>query len=325
MLLTSDLHLTDKKEDTYRWEVFDNLLAYVHPGKPIVILGDLCDRADRHPGALVNRLVEALTRLTQGDRTVTILCGNHDRQLAEVPYWTFLSTLPNVIFVTKPMALGKLLLLPYSANPAVDWQNIPFGLYQCVMMHQTVAGVVTENGRTLEAPNMIRFPDNNIVYSGDIHIPGVVGQVTYVGSPHPIKFGDNYRCRFLRLDSNYKIIDDITLRKVRKAIIEISSIDQLKDLQVDPGDQGRVRFTMPANEMGDWPAKQLAITEWAKNNDVTLASVEAIVATSPDPEHQIDSDANPEQVLKSYCQIEGVEEAIYQTGLDILKNHQPKP
>jgi hypothetical protein len=56
---------------------------------------------------------------------------------------------------------------------------------------------------------------------------------------------------------------------------------------------------------------------------VTLASVEAIIETSPETTScNFDFDANPEQVLEAFCRAEGVEDAIYQTGLALLTNHR---
>jgi DNA repair exonuclease SbcCD nuclease subunit len=320
MLITADLHLDDKPENEYRWSMFDKLHQVAHKNEPIFILGDIADRADRHSGVLVNRLIKALTKLTDAGRTVTILCGNHDKSLEIIPYWSFLNNLTDIEFIITPTARDEILFLPYSSNPIEEWKDIDFKKFKCVMMHQTVTGVVSEAGKVLSASNMVSFSPDNIVYSGDIHTPQKVGTTTYVGAPHPVKFGDKYPCRFLRLDTeDYSIKEVISLPQVLKRVIEISSIEQLQDLKMLPGDQSRIRFTLPASDMENWPKKQEAISAWARECGVTLASVEAIIETSPETtSRKFDFDADPADVLDAFCMVEGVEESIRQTGIQLL-------
>lgn len=320
MILTADLHLTDKTEDEYRWKVFDHL--YEHSDGEIFILGDLADRADRHSSILVNRLIGALTELTRGGSRVTILLGNHDMPLKGEPYWSFLNYIKDVSFITTPTADADLLLLPYSANPIEEWKGIPFHLYRAAFMHQTVDGVDVGRGRTLQNPNMIVFPPNITVYSGDIHIPQTLDNVTYVSAPHNVRFGDVHRCRLLVLDEDYKIKREVTLRRVQKRVIEISSIEQLKALRTAPGDQARIRFTLPASSMEQWPIEQQAISEWAQEQGVQLASVEAIIETSPDRDSKFSFDADPKQVLEGYCKVEGIGADLLDVGLEFLHNHK---
>jgi hypothetical protein len=319
MLLTSDLHLTDKIDDEYRWRIFGDLAQHGRDCKDIFILGDLTDRADRHSAALVNRLIMSLTQLADRDHYVTILCGNHDRPQHGVPYWEFLNHLPYVTFVTEPRAVGSLLLLPYDHHPKETWKNINFSEYSCVFMHQTVSGAMV-HGRTLEAPNMATFAANNTVYSGDIHEPQQIGQVTYVGAPYPVKFGDNYKTRMLRLNDEYRIAKEIVLSTIHKDVLEITDLKQLSGLEIPSGSQVRVRLIMPASAVDRWPGEEAAIVAWAKSQGVKLTSAEAIIETSPDNTKQFDFDADPETILRSFCDAEGVDDLIYQTGLQILQS-----
>jgi len=316
MILSADLHLTDKAQDEYRWAVFERLR--VHADGQVFILGDLADRADRHSSRLVNRLIDELTALAR-EHTVTILCGNHDRPLLGPPYFSFLNQLKGVSFITQPEGRGDLLLLPYSPDPRTEWAEIDFTAYRGVFMHQTVSGA-TVGDRVLENDRMVAFAAGNRVYSGDIHVPQQVGPVTYVGAPHPIKFNDGYRTRFLILDQHYEIEREVTLRRMRKRILEISDISQLEFTPIAPGDQARIRFTLSAAEMARWPAMQTSIALWAQDHGVQLASVEAIIENAPNyTPYTFDSD--PKEILKSYCQAEGIGAELYQAALALLQSH----
>lgn len=318
MLLTADLHLDDKPENRYRWHIFDALA--VNSDGEIVILGDLADRADRHSSLLVNQLVSKLTELAERNR-VTILCGNHDMPVKGVPYWDFLNRLPNISFIIEPTAIDRLLFLPYVHNPREAWAGIPFDLYDCIMMHQTVSGVDVGNGRVLENPNMVEFPPKSRVYSGDIHIPQTIGPVIYCGAPHPVKFGDSYRCRLLLLDEDYSIKREVTLRRIKKRVIELTDIRQLDGVSIGPGDQARITFVMPAGRIDQWPVEQQTIAAWAKEKGVHLASVEVALERGPAQKHEIFTfDSDPEQVLRDYCLSEGISGELLQAGLGFL-NH----
>lgn len=321
MILTADLHLDDKPINDYRWQIFDKLRQ--HTDGDILILGDLCDRADRHSSSLVNRLIDSLTTLVNEGSRVRILCGNHDRALKPPPFWSFLYVIPKVSFITEPTADGDLLLLPFSPDPQEEWKELPFELYRCIMMHQTVNGVNVGHGRTIESPDLPHLPTNIPIYSGDIHYCQTIGNVTYVGAPHPVRFGDTHRCRFLSLGSDYRVRNEITLRRMRKSVIEIHSLQQLASLKTDPGDQARIRFVLPSGEMNQWPVTQAAISKWARENNIHLASVEAIIEVSPDKRMQdFNFSASPQQVLADFCRAEGLDVEMYQAGLDILRSFQ---
>lgn len=317
MLLTSDLHLDDRSINDYRWKIFETLK--VNSDGDIYILGDICDRADRHSSALVNRFITELTNLTADGNAITILAGNHDQGLKPPVYWEFLNQIPNVRFIVKPTALGDLLMLPHSPNPCVEWEGLTFNHYRCIFLHQTVNGA-DMGTRTFHGDDHMPLPFNVPAYSGDVHYPQSVGPVTYVGAPHPVRFGDNHRTRLLLLNEDYGIEREIIVRRMRKRVIEISNLEQLQGLQMGQGDQCRVRFRLPPDEMDSWPTEQAAIAEWARNRGVHIASIEAIVETSPSgTKRQFDFDADPKQVLEGYCLAEGVGAELLSSGLEILK------
>jgi hypothetical protein len=136
------------------------------------------------------------------------------------------------------------LLLPYTANPKETWHGIRLSSYAALFMHATVTGAVVENGVVMENSKFPILPRSCKVYSGDVHVPQTVANITYVGAPYPIKFGDKYPCRMLLLDEHYNIKLQIPLQSLRKIMLDISSVG-LRHLQIRHGDQVKIRFSAP--------------------------------------------------------------------------------
>lgn len=236
------------------------------------MLGDLTDKRDRHPSDLVNRLIETLRRLvTQYQAQIILLCGNHDRALyAKQAYWSFLSAIPGIRFVRQPTAMGAGLLLPYTDEPKTEWDGIDFSLYKAAFCHLTMKQL--ESG--------VRFPKHLQVYSGDEHEPKSVHGVTYVGAAHPVDFGDDYNCRMLQIDDRtFKVVREIKLHTVAKKMIDITSVDQLRDVRLRKGDQAKIRLALTLDQVGDWQQEQAKIVTWAAAQGVQVASIEPVVET----------------------------------------------
>lgn len=325
MILTSDWHLTDNPDDDYRWDVFKILenAMVTHGSREIMILGDLCDRKDRHSGVLVNRLIFEFTKLIMVGGKITIIMGNHDRPMNGPAYWTFLNEHNNIEFFDKPFMrnhpqLGRKLFLPYSANPKVEWDDINFRSAHAIFMHQTVTGV-RENGVTFTNDKMPDLPDIPI-YSGDIHTPQRVGPVCYVGAPHPVKFGDDYQCRMLVLDELYHIKTRIDLDPPRKCIAEVSSIKQLDSLKLKAGDQVRIRWKLPIGELDRWEVDQETVAEWQAKSGVKISSLEPTIvmeAKTADQPAQIAEE--PSAILKQFAEEEGITGPMLDYGLELIE------
>jgi len=334
VILTADWHLTDKPEDEYRWQIFDVLggILMKQP-QPVYILGDITDKGNKHSAVLVNRLIAELVRLTEETgfnegRSVVILAGNHDAPLA-TPYYldfiNYLSELAGVCYITEPMFADKIALFPWSPNPETDWKEILAKKPRAVFMHQPVNGVVGENGMKLtDFAGVPVFPKGCKVYSGDIHTPQTVGNIEYVGAPFHIKFGDRYKTRMLRLNSDFSIAEEISVRLMRRHLVEINSTDQLEIDDLRVGDQVKLRVFMSADKIAQWPVEQSIIKDWAKANGVTISSVEAIVdipqaMQSPEDERYTTS-YEPLDVLAEFAKHENLnDDALLVTGQDLLK------
>lgn len=317
MILTADWHLDPQPENEYRWKVFKALLPLVKRDKRLKIVGDICDRADRHPAELVNRLVKELLTLVSAGARITIILGNHDKPLNGPPFWSFLDNFPQIDFVNMPMQEDNVLYLPYSANPAADWDIVDFNLPQCILMHQTVTGVKVK-GRMLKNNHMPELPDIPI-YSGDIHVPQVVGPVTYIGAPHPVRFGDDHKYRILLVDDKtFEIAETVTLYPIRKCVVEVSSLEELQKVNLGTDDQVRVRFQLPASRADEWAIDEHEINKWAAEKGIIIRSTEVVLTLDDRKSGLSDYLADATSVFEDYTNAEGISGDLYDMGAAIL-------
>ena len=319
ILLTADIHLDDNQNNEYRWAVFDRIqtTALKYKVSQIYILGDFVDRRDRHSAAFVNKLIDKLGNIVL---PVTILRGNHDSPLRGPAFWEFLNQLSGQVeYITVPTVRhSNLLLLPFTTDPKEDWKHYRLSQYAAIFMHATIQGAVTENGEILDGMKLPILPRTVKLYSGDIHTPQQVKNLTYVGAPHPTKFGDNYKCRMLVLDDDYEIAHEVILSTPKKLIISISSVEELTSIKAKLGDQVRIRFNLANKQIDNWGAMQATIEKWAKSTGVTIASTEVIVDTLQTKE-STDLDQDPENILRIFCQEEEIADSLLDVGIELLK------
>jgi hypothetical protein len=331
MLLCADLHLDDRTQNEYRWQVFSAIQAWIETKADdqytpcVVIAGDLGDRKDRHSAVLVNRLVDELQKLVAANRCdIVCLRGNHDAPVAGPAFWNILNAIPRVYFYTEPTLAKDVLFLPWTANPATDWHDLPLVGVKCIIMHQPTSGAVGNNGYKIQADGLPIFPRGVRVYSGDIHTAQKVGQVQYIGAPHPVAFGDDYPCRMLELDDNtYDIVQVISLAPPAKLMIELHEGQSLNDVLVTAGDQARVRIKVPLNQMAQWPAQEAKIREWALNQGVALASIEPEIIEPESVMGESIPMADDYQILREFIQFNKVPNDLAEAGHAMLKAAQP--
>lgn len=329
-LLTADWHLTDNPDEEYRWGVFDVVRKQMarHRATALVILGDLADRKDRHSAALLNRMRGAFMRLAEDcQQEIMLFPGNHDMPIVGESFWTFLDDLPNVTFISQPAEWddGRALVLPYTDDPVAAWDDFDLGAYEAIFMHQPVNGA-TEKGRTvLTKKPFPELPPGPKVYSGDIHTPQVVGPVRYVGAPHPIKFGDRYRCQMLLVDHKYRVAKELELAPIARHMLRVGSIDKLKHLPTQPGDQAQVVFELGLDAMARWPAIRDEIQNWAVRAQVRLFSIEpsVVIEKTSIAGQPLDDvyygQSDPADVLVLFAEQEGIAEVPLEAGVDFLR------
>jgi len=322
MILTADLHLDDRAENSYRWAVLDALIDNAEQGSTVAILGDLTDDRGRFSALLVNRMVERLVTLTQCGVQVRILQGNHDAPLSGPSFWGFLNTIPGIAYIAGDPVLeeGGRLFVPYQADPALlaGFLKGPYDQERVVFLHQLITGAKVR-GRALEGISTSILPSSLPTYAGDIHAPQKVGPVTYVGAPHPVDFGDDHRCRLLVLDDkSFAIKREIKLTPIRKLIAEIDTAGALDRLDLRAGDQVKIRFTMPAEDTARWPAHAAAIAAWAERVGVTVSGTEVALNTA-ETKAVFDADLDsPADLLAAFAKVEGIEGDLLKAGEVLL-------
>lgn len=336
MILVSDTHLEDGADKEYRWAFFEALREQIRMGeRRIFHLGDLTDKKDRHSAALVNRIIQEFDLLATDDwgdpvegLDITVLKGNHDQPLKGDPFWAILDTMQApVCFIYEPTTVGDMMFLPHSENPAVEWASLDFTGVKVVFIHQTLTGVKAEGGahHVLEGlAGIPKFPPHVKVYSGDIHLPQTIKwgtDVTYVGAPHRVRFGDDHQCRLLRLDDvDYSIIEEIHLDSPQKAVVEVSSVAELKALGLAQGDMARVRFVVPPDRLESFAVDEAAIKAYAAETGIVLDGIAPIVDQKAAPgAADMKFDSNPITMFKQFAAAEGLDPGLLEAGMDMLK------
>lgn len=336
IFITSDLHLTDRSTDTYRFDLFPWLEKRIlsEEADYLFILGDVTDQKDNHSSALVNRVVSELRGIR--DRTgveVYVLKGNHDYTDEGEPFFRWLSE-PGLQFISKPTTLrlsGKeFLFLPHTRRYIAEWKGQPIKKADFILAHQTFVGAVASNGMEMEhgIPRGVfnKAKEGCLVISGDIHVPQRIGRVEYCGAPYPITFGDSYSPRVLYFDG--KKLKSIPRNTIRKATIDVPF--DCEDFQeffqqqnVSGGDQIKARIVIPQEHLESLSECRLAALDALKELGVVVSSVEArVVSTNRTVQKRRDEKSrhtDPSKVLRSYCKTFEIGQDAYRAGLEIIK------
>lgn len=210
ILLTSDIHLTSRYPDEYRWQIFNKLrsVARQEGATAIGILGDITDEKGGHSASLVNRLVDEIHRLSI-EFEVYMLKGNHDYTEEHMPFFRFLDYMPNVRFICDPELLDvggiNILALPHAHNTTTQRAGeaggsqassnvltgkkvtdlVRKGGYDYIWIHNTVRGSLMSNGRVMENAGVDLCPPTSGQESNRRRWKGV-----YEGAGVPILAGD---------------------------------------------------------------------------------------------------------------------------------------
>lgn len=332
LLITTDLHFTDKPKDSYRFGLFDFLLDAIKKYNPsyLLILGDLTDLKDKHSSRLVNQIVDGLNILS-AKVPVLILKGNHDYHADPTnPFFNFLNRIKNIAFITKPQTYTmingkKLLLMPHISDEA-EWDNFkPDKRPDFAFIHQTVTGAISESGQRLDGFSLaplkrLKCP----VYAGDVHTPHEVGPVTYVGPPYHIRFGDEFTPRCMILDEMTGATRDIHFDCPRKWTLYVRSVDEiLSDKRLREGDQVKVRLELTREEVVEWPVYKDRIVTTLKELKLESFGIELKVNSSKTERKKEQSTTTrqqqePKEVLTSFCKREKISKTVRLAGLNLL-------
>jgi len=296
MILTSDVHFTDKEEDAYRWGIFSVLHKEIERRriKRVFILGDLTVFKDLHSSRLVNTLVSNIVSLTDLDAEVHILKGNHDYIDSNNPFFGFLDNLPNVYYysvLSECATCSMILMVPHSYSPVEDWGGIKkirerFNKSSFVFMHQTIEGSVASNGTQMSGISRKVFKGIGAkIVSGDIHVRQDIGNVTYVGAPHPVNFGDTYFPRVLVYDESRAEVAggrackgiSIPVHTINKSTFVVHTLEDMLDEEISKGDQVKIRLVTRKGD--DWETKKKALVEHAYSEGASRVLFELLPHT----------------------------------------------
>lgn len=329
MIVTTDLHLTDRARDAYRWELFPWLLKFMEADdEPLLILGDLTHEKDGHNAALVDRIVRTLGDFAATGREVWVLKGNHDYTDPDTPFFGFLDRIPGVHFIAEPSmhSVGgstDVLFLPHTWDPMDDWEDITdkFDVDpDLVVCHQTFNGAKASNGHVLQGGRSgissryfsKRHGLNVPILSGDIHVPQKCGDVVYVGTPYPVAFGDEFQPRIMIVDPDTHVLDDAYPESIRKLVLDIDPTDFESELQdAREGDQVKLRVQLGRDDLHAWGDLKEEIRAAFEKHGVRVHSIELSSREAAATGVSVDEAAfgrrlGPSELLTAFCDARGL-------------------
>lgn len=329
-LFTSDLHLTDKALDEYRWSIFKWLRTRVKAMDidHVFILGDITDAKDKHSSRLVSRMIKELRKLKKLC-PVTILCGNHDYTDPALPFFGFLKAF-GIPFHTTEKTLeidGKqFLMLPHTRSWRSSWNGLDMSQYDFILLHQTLSGAVASNGYEMEGAPKVVFEKANEdcqVIAGDIHVPQKIGRITYCGSPHPVAFGDTFKPRVLHWDGeDLRSLKRTTLRKEVVNINDPADAVELAE-EYTEGDQIKIICKLSKTRFFEWADIKADLIKAFEDRGCDVRGVE-LREHSTEKKKTRAQDAEPEKEagtfdhFLSYCEKEKLSKETQALGRTFL-------
>lgn len=325
ILLSADLHLDDNKDHQYRWRCFlqfDWFLSKTEC-KGLIIAGDVVDAKNSHKADFVNRIANQFALLSMHNKPVIVIRGNHDCVDRATPFFHFLRFFKNIDFVTdvKDILINRWLIrcIPNGEKwPAPKNERLDL-----IVCHETFTGAVSETGRVLDGQPKGRASKRKWfcpVLSGDIHTPQKLGNVEYIGSPHPVRFGDDYKTRMLAWFGrrNIREIEINTIKRMHmhgrlEADGKITGLKITKQVR----DEDHVKVTLSG------PVE--AMQHWAKAKNAIVKRIEAMGAKCFGCDFIPDTTAVPEQKAKqddcdlfdAYCKAKRVPKPYVRIGKKI--------
>lgn len=324
-LTTSDIHLSDRSQDYYRFRLFKWLALQQQKYEidATFILGDITQDKDNHSSALVNRTIDEMLRLKP---PVFILRGNHDGIDPGNPFFKFMNWIEGLNFVVHPEFLQdfNVAMIPHCRDQAELEQacgKMPSNP-GVLMAHNTFDGAVAETGSRLAGlgASPIEFLQPGAVWAGDIHKPQRLGVITYVGSPYSVRFGDNFTPRVL-LAQNGKEKNLYFDCPRRWSLTIHDSVDLLNNENLRPKDQVKITVELTREEVTEWAAYKKRVLSACKELGVEVYGLELKTnqGRRSEVKHKAPSGRDAVQVFNAFCKHENVPNDIKKAGLDIIK------
>lgn len=249
----------------------------------LVIAGDITDAKDYHSATLVNKVVDSIMMLKARVPEIYILMGNHDFFKGGHPYFQFLNHIPGLHYISKPFEAclddgPGAIFLPYTKTPMADWKGMDFSHFDYLFMHQTAPGSVASNGQKMDGEELPSLKGPK-VYSGDIHVPQVIGNIEYIGSPYHVHFGDRFKPRCVLLDRRNRPVD-LHFETISRITVTVSSAAELTHLDLKKGDQVKLRVKLTPEEKQDWHFIKPAAIFNLRSKGVIVQDVELVMERS---------------------------------------------
>ncbi len=297
ILTSADIHLSPKPDHEYRWQAMGQLAKHAARFDVVatVIAGDLTDAKDRHPASFVNRVVDGVGSVAAVGKPVFVMKGNHDYVDESCPFFQFLREIENVVYVMEPGEYWidgeSVLLIPHvkSWNPRSDWRRkfLLNGDWNVIICHQTFGGAKASNGFELDGVPLAAVSKENTggtrVLAGDIHVPQKIGNVTYIGSPHPVFFGDTFEPGFVFWDLEEEKVSRIKRTTIRRLVMNYHTLPgeefmtHAESFSAREGDHVIFRYHGFREEASDWPHIRRRYLEKANNLGFKVFGSEFIV------------------------------------------------
>lgn len=346
VLITTDLHFSDRANAEYRWDVLEHLTDAMqkHDATDLFILGDLTDEKDHHSAALVHRMIEGFnylrdTRYSETPQEIHILKGNHDYIDPDLPFFSFLRWMYEDVHYIQDTILDRrdFLFLPHTRHPEIDWRDDvvieQMKAAKFIFCHQTFTGGVSQDGYPMEGSsyeNLIKPHTDALVFSGDLHKQQVIGdKVHYVGSPYPTTFQrTKHQGRFVLLDAESGTFEDIKVDMGQRFSIVADINDEhglhklMEDNHVGEDDILKITVTSDDKSVHKWFDYKKALLEDASREGIDVASIELRLSTSSTEEiveRQQERHKAPVEQLDEYCSAKEVPPEVAQVGKDNLE------
>ena len=339
VLIITDLHLTDVPAENYRWNVFKHAKAELTKNDydQLFILGDLFDKKDKHKSELVNRLVTELVSIRDMFCPITIMQGNHDYVVdKDQAFLRFLDKLENIEWISKPTYFEdqEMLFLPHSRTPEHTWAEyldiIERPALKYVFMHQSIIGAKVSNYHEMKEGLDANFFNkcSAKIISGDIHVPQELGKVIYIGTQHPVSFGDDYTPRMLAIVGDK--LRFIPLQTIRRPHIikELTSIeDVISDLEeLSKGDQVKITLQLDKNQLHEWQDIKKAIKNYCDEAEIELHDLRMEKVSEAEAHSEMKDfiktnmkSLSSKDILLKFAKVENIDECLLGVGMKIFE------
>lgn len=300
----------------------------------LIVAGDLTDEKDCHSSQLVNQVIQELTSIASAGKEVHVLMGNHDYTVPDSPFFAFLSSVRGCFYHGTPQIreVGNLRVafFPHTDNPQREeyrkrmkaGEKAGVDLTIC---HQMFTGARAESGRILSGLNPRKLSGAGCILSGDIHKPQRVGEVTYIGAPYPVRFGDSYNPRVILVNGATRGLSSLYPDTIQRRVLQIRKpVDIEYTPGWNPGDQVKIVVNLNRNQFDEWAAMRRKIRTICTRNNLELCGLELREKTRKrlkkhQPKKTTTNFSDPLAIFEAYCQERGIGRRDQRIGHSLIQ------